>query len=182
MKLIDIILLVIILGGAIQGFRSGFIVELFSLLGVLLGVLGGFKLMGFAMVMLTRRFNIDEKVLPYVAFAVVFLVIVIVVGLLGRMIKESVKQTMLGGADQMAELRRLARGLRSQAAEPSGLKPQSIPFSQQGRSRLIGVQDLPIGRDDHNAWNATHPVEGLHQHGPFGRRVSQCDMRSHGHA
>ena len=102
MKLIDIILLVIILGGAIQGFRSGFIVELFSLLGVLLGVLGGFKLMGFAMLMLTRRFNIDEKVLPYVAFAVVFLVIVIVVGLLGRMIKESVKQTMLGGADQMA--------------------------------------------------------------------------------
>jgi membrane protein required for colicin V production len=102
LKLIDIILLVIILGGAIQGFRSGFIVELFSLLGVLLGVLGGFKLMGFAMLMLTRRFNIDEKVLPYVAFAVVFLVIVIVVGLLGRMIKESVKQTMLGGADQMA--------------------------------------------------------------------------------
>ena len=102
MKLIDIILLVIIVGGGIQGFRSGFIVELFSLLGVFLGVLGGFKLMGFAMVMLSRRFNIDEKVLPYVAFAVVFLVIVIVVGLLGRMIKESVKQSLLGGVDQTA--------------------------------------------------------------------------------
>ncbi|MGC3948229.1 MAG: CvpA family protein [Chryseolinea sp.] len=102
MKLIDIILLVIVLLGAFQGFRSGFIVELFSLLGVFLGVLGGFKLMGIAMVMLNSRFNIDEKVLPYAAFAVVFIVIVIVVGLLGKMIKESVKQTLLGGADEIA--------------------------------------------------------------------------------
>lgn len=101
MKLIDIILLAIILGGAFQGFRSGFVVELFSLLGVFLGVLGGFKLMGNAMVMLNSRFNIDEKVLPYVAFAVVFVVIVIVVGLLGRMIKASVSQTFLGSADQI---------------------------------------------------------------------------------
>jgi len=102
LKLIDIILVVVILIGAIQGFKSGFIVELFSLLGVFLGVLGGFKLMGVAMVMLNNRFNIDEKVLPYVAFAVVFVVIVIVVGLLGRMIKASVSQTFLGSADQIA--------------------------------------------------------------------------------
>jgi membrane protein required for colicin V production len=102
LKLIDIILLVIILIGAFQGFKSGFVVELFSLLGVFLGVLGGFKLMGVAMVMLNSRFNIDEKVLPYVAFAVVFVVIVIVVGLLGRMIKASFNQTLLGGADQIA--------------------------------------------------------------------------------
>jgi len=102
LKLIDIILLVIVLAGAVQGFKSGFIVELFSLLGVFLGVLGGFKLMGVAMLMLNNRFNIDEKVLPYVAFAVVFVVIVIVVGLLGRMIKASVSQTLLGGADQIA--------------------------------------------------------------------------------
>lgn len=102
MKIIDIILLLIILGGAVQGFRSGFIVELFSLIGIFLGVLGGFKLMGVAMVMLADRFNINEKVLPYVAFAVVFVVIVIVVGLLGQMIKASVSQALLGGADSLA--------------------------------------------------------------------------------
>ena len=102
MKIIDIVLLVIILVGAFQGFKSGFVVELFSLLGVFLGVLGGFKLMGVAMVMLNSRFNIDEKVLPYVAFAVVFVVIVVVVGLLGKMIKASFKQTLLGGVDQIA--------------------------------------------------------------------------------
>ena len=100
MKAIDIILLLIIIVGAVQGFRSGFVVELFSLLGVFLGILGGFKLMGVAMVMMAGRFNINEKVLPYAAFAVVFVVIVIIVGLLGRMIKESVRQTVLGGADQ----------------------------------------------------------------------------------
>ena len=36
-----------------------------------------------------------------VPMPVVFVVIVIIVGLLGKMIKESVKQTMLGGADQI---------------------------------------------------------------------------------
>lgn len=102
MKVIDIILLLIVIGGAVHGFRSGFIVELFSLLGILLGVLGGFKLMGIAMVMLADRFNINEKVLPYVAFAVVFVVIVIVVGLVGQMIKASLSQALLGGVDSLA--------------------------------------------------------------------------------
>lgn len=102
MKLIDIILLIIVLAGAVQGYRSGFIVELTSLVGVFLGVLGGFKLMGLAMVMLNSRFNMDEKILPYVAFAIVFVVIVIVVGLLGQMVKASVSKTLLGNADQMA--------------------------------------------------------------------------------
>jgi len=100
LKVIDFILLLIVVIGAIQGYRSGFVVELFSLLGVFLGIIGGFKLMGIAMVMLAGRFNIDEKVLPYVAFAVVFVVIVVIVGLLGQMIKSSVRQTTLGGADQ----------------------------------------------------------------------------------
>lgn len=102
MKLIDIILVVFILAGAIQGYRSGFLVELFSLLGVFLGIVGGFKLMGIAMVMLESKFNIDEKVLPYIAFAVVFVVIVVVVGLLGQMIKAAVSKTLLGPADQIA--------------------------------------------------------------------------------
>jgi len=101
LKIIDIILLLIVAGGAVQGFRSGFLVELFSLLGVFLGILGGFKLMGNAMVMLGSRYNIDEKVLPYIAFGVVFVVIVVVVGLVGQMIKASVSQSILGGADQL---------------------------------------------------------------------------------
>jgi membrane protein required for colicin V production len=76
--------------------------ELFSLLAVILGILGGFKLMGIAMVFLDNKFNIDEKVLPYIAFAVVFFIILIGVNLLGRLVKATVSKTFLGSVDQVA--------------------------------------------------------------------------------
>lgn len=99
---IDIAFAVFILLGGYHGYKAGFLLELFSLLAVVLGVLGGFKLMGWTMVLLADRFNVDEKVLPYVAFAVVFLLIVIVVNLLGKLIKASVDKSFLGSVDQAA--------------------------------------------------------------------------------
>ena len=51
---IDIALCIFILIGAYHGYKAGFLLELFSLVAVVLGVLGGFKLMGWAMVLLGR--------------------------------------------------------------------------------------------------------------------------------
>ncbi len=102
MKGIDIILIIFFIIGAFQGYKSGFLLELFSLLAVVLGILGGFKLMGYAMVLLDNKFNIDEKVLPYIAFAVVFIIIVIGVNLLGKIVKASVSKSFLGSIDQLA--------------------------------------------------------------------------------
>lgn len=102
MSIIDIALLIFIALGAYGGYKDGFVVEIFSLIGIVLGVLGGFKLMGWAMVRLADRFNIDEKVLPYVAFGVVFIAIVVAVSLTARLIKASFNKTLLGAADQAA--------------------------------------------------------------------------------
>lgn len=99
---VDIALVVFILIGAYSGFKQGFLMELFSLLAIFLGVLGGFKLMGWAMVLLADRFNVDQKVLPYFAFAAVFVGIVIVVNLIGKMLKLSVDKSFLGRMDQAA--------------------------------------------------------------------------------
>jgi membrane protein required for colicin V production len=76
--------------------------ELFSLVAILLGVLGGFKLMGYAMVYLSDEFDMDRKFLPYVAFGVVFIVILIVVRLVGKILKMSIDKTFLGQVDQAA--------------------------------------------------------------------------------
>lgn len=102
MKGFDILLAVIILIGIVNGYKSGFVLELFSLLAVILGILGGFKLMGLGMIYLNNHFNIDEKFLPYAAFGLVFVIIVIVVNLLGRAIKASVSKSLLGSVDQVA--------------------------------------------------------------------------------
>jgi membrane protein required for colicin V production len=87
--------------GAIRGYREGFVMEIISLLAIFLGVLAGFKLLGNARILLNSRFDINQSILPYVAFAVVFLIIVIVVNLFGKLIKASIGKSFLGGIDQL---------------------------------------------------------------------------------
>ena len=76
--------------------------ELFSFAALLLGVLGAFKLLGSAMIFLDDQFQISKTLLPYVAFALVFIAIVIAVRLLGKLIKLSIDKTFLGSLDRAA--------------------------------------------------------------------------------
>ena len=102
MSTVDIVLIVLLLIGAVGGYREGFLMELFSLAALVLGILGAFKLMGYAIVLLADEFNINETILPYVAFAVVFIAILIAVRMLGKLIKISIDRTFLGRIDQVA--------------------------------------------------------------------------------
>ena len=102
MSTVDIVLAVIILIGALSGYREGFLMELFSFAAILLGVLGAFKLMGYAMILLADEFDINETILPYLAFALVFIAILIAVRLLGKLLKVSIDKTFLGHVDQAA--------------------------------------------------------------------------------
>lgn len=102
MNLLDGILAVIMLVGAVSGYQKGFLYSLFSLLAVFLGILGGFKLMGIVMVKLSVYYEIDEQILPYAAFGIVFLIIVTVVRMLGSLLQSSLEKTVLGNADKFA--------------------------------------------------------------------------------
>jgi membrane protein required for colicin V production len=99
---LDIALVLLMIIGAVSGYKQGFLMELIALVGILLGILIGFKLMGTAMLLLDQKFNIDESVLPYVAFGVVFIIVVILVALLGRAMKASIDKSFLGRVDQAA--------------------------------------------------------------------------------
>lgn len=101
MSTVDIVLILILLVGAFAGYRKGFLSEFFTLLGIVLGVLAGFKLMGAAMLMLDEHYNINESVLPYVAFGAVFLLVVIGVTLLGKIFKSTLEKTLLGSVDKL---------------------------------------------------------------------------------
>ena len=97
----DLLLLIIFIIGSYYGYKGGFLIELFSILSIILGVLGGFKLMGYVMVYLQDEFHADKATLPYIAFIIVFVAIVIVVRLIGRMFKLSVDKTFLGSMDKI---------------------------------------------------------------------------------
>lgn len=102
MSTVDIALTAMILLGAFFGYREGFLMELFSFAAIVLGVLGAFKLMGYAMVWLAAEFDINKTILPYLAFAVVFIVILIAVKMVGKILKVSIDKTFLGRVDQAA--------------------------------------------------------------------------------
>ena len=102
MNALDLILIVFFVIGMASGYRKGFLVSLFSLLAIFLGIIVSFKFMGAAMLTLNDHYNIDEKILPYVAFAVVFILVLIAVNLLGKLFKSSLDKTLLGSIDQLA--------------------------------------------------------------------------------
>lgn len=100
----DIFLVIALAIGAFNGYREGFLMELFLLIAIVLGIFGGFKLMGEGMILLQDKFNADTKVLPYISFGIIFIVIVIGVTLIGRLLKHSIDKTFLGRMDQIMGL------------------------------------------------------------------------------
>ena len=78
--------------------------ELFSLLAIVLGIFGGFKLMGEGMVLLHDKYNADQSTLPYISFALIFLIIVLVVTMIGKAIRHSIDKSFLGKMDQVMGL------------------------------------------------------------------------------
>lgn len=99
MNKLDIFFLIAVLIGAYSGYKNGFLMGLISLVAIILGILGGFKLMSLGMELLHRHFNADQSVLPYLSFILIFVLIVVAVHLIGRMIKASIDKTFLGRLD-----------------------------------------------------------------------------------
>jgi membrane protein required for colicin V production len=67
-----------------------------------LGVFIGFKLMGTGAEYLRKEFNADTTFLPYLSFAIIFIVVLVLVSFLGRRIKNSLDKTFLGTVDAVA--------------------------------------------------------------------------------
>ena len=65
--------------GAWSGYREGFLMEVISLVGIILGIFLGFKLMGEGMLLLEEKFNADRSTLPYISFGIIFMIVVILV-------------------------------------------------------------------------------------------------------
>lgn len=104
MSTIDIILLVPLIFGAYQGFKKGFLLEVIAILAFVLAIVGGFKLLHIGMDMLNDNFNISGKLLPYIAFVIIFLAIILGINLLGKALKKIIDLTLLGTVDNLAGL------------------------------------------------------------------------------
>lgn len=104
MNFIDILIVLPVVYGAWTGFRKGFIVEIFMLLALLVGVYAGVHLSDQATIILRDNLNVEWKYLPTVAFIVVFLMVGAMVFFLGKVVEKLVDFTGLKLLNKMAGL------------------------------------------------------------------------------
>lgn len=100
MEVIDLLLAIPLIYGLYRGFRKGFLMEVVNILALVLALIGGFKLMDQAMVVLVDIFGKPGPFLPFLAFLLVFIGIVLGVNILGRAMKGLIGLTILGSIDK----------------------------------------------------------------------------------
>lgn len=101
-RMIDIGLLMLLTWGGVNGYNRGFLVELLSVASFALSGLISVKLLD-PIAAICVRWSADwGRILPYVAFILIFFVTVIGINLLGRLLKHLIQSTLLGNLDKMA--------------------------------------------------------------------------------
>lgn len=102
MALIDIILGALLLFGLIRGFMKGLFVEVASLVALIAGVYGAIHFSNFAAEFLDSSLDWDEKYINIVAFAITFVIIVLVIALAGKALTKLANFAALGILNKLA--------------------------------------------------------------------------------
>jgi membrane protein required for colicin V production len=95
MNLIDILILVPIAIAVYRGFKRGFIIELFTLLAILVGIYVGIHFSDFTANWLKETFEWNSPYLPVVAFTVTFLAVGALIYFGGKVLEQMIKVVQL---------------------------------------------------------------------------------------
>lgn len=98
---VDVIVLALLIWGAYKGYKKGLILEIVGILAFGLGILLALKLLQWGKDFLQQYFDLEESLLPYISFFVLFALIVIGVNLLGSSLKKVLHLTFLGTVDSI---------------------------------------------------------------------------------
>jgi membrane protein required for colicin V production len=101
MNYLDIIIIVLLVALAIQGYRRGLIKSLASLAALVLGIWGGIKLSGYVADVLVRHIDIKQEYLFVIGFIVVFIVVVILVSLVGKFLDNIASMAALSTVNKL---------------------------------------------------------------------------------
>ncbi len=102
MPVVDIILLIILIFGAWSGYRKGLMLEIVAIAAFVLAVIGGFKLLDITMNIVSSFYGGFGTFLPVVAFFLIFVLVILVVNLAGKVLKKVIDWTPLGFLDNVA--------------------------------------------------------------------------------
>jgi len=94
--IIDICILVPVLWGMFKGFKRGLIIELCTLMALILGVYGAVTFGAMGSDYLQETFNTDPRVSRVLGFALLFVLIVVLVFVFGKILEGLIKLVALG--------------------------------------------------------------------------------------
>ena len=99
--LIDFTFAALILLAIIKGYQKGLILAVFSIIAFIIGLAAALKLSAVVADHLKESVNVSAKWLPFIAFALVFFVVVLLVRLGAKLIEKTFQAVMLGWLNRL---------------------------------------------------------------------------------
>jgi membrane protein required for colicin V production len=95
MNFIDLLILVPLLLAAWKGFKRGFIIEIFIVLALLVGIYCGIHFSDYTSELIKDKLNVSSIYLPLISFALTFIVIAVGIYFTGKMLEKVIKIAQL---------------------------------------------------------------------------------------
>lgn len=104
MNVLDTILLLCFVPAVIGGLRKGFIAQVIAIVSLLLGIWLSFRFSSIVTGWLSTWIQTSENILNIISFAVIFIVVILVLGIVGRLLEATVKIILLGWLNKLLGL------------------------------------------------------------------------------
>lgn len=101
MSIIDIILLLLLILGAYLGYQKGLLMELVNTGSLILGVIIGLKYWEKGAVLVQKQFENIPNFLHIIGFIIVFIAVLLLVRLIGKIVKLTLNKSFLGTLDNL---------------------------------------------------------------------------------
>lgn len=96
MNIIDVIIVIFLIWGAVKGFIDGFVVQSLTLVALVLGIWAGVEFSDVLAGFISQHFSIKGKLLPAFSFAIIFLFILIAMHFVSKLLTQFLGKVMLG--------------------------------------------------------------------------------------
>jgi membrane protein required for colicin V production len=99
--LIDFAFAVLLIMAIIKGYQKGLVLAVFSIIAFIVGLAAALKLSTVVAAYLKDSISVSAKWRPFIAFAVVFLIVVLLVRLGAKLVERSIQAVLLGWVNRI---------------------------------------------------------------------------------
>ena len=99
--ILDIIFIIIVILAMFRGYQRGLIVGVFSFVALIIGLAAAMKLSTVVAGYIGKAVKVSEQWLPLIAFAVIFLIVVLLVRAVAAIMERTVQFAMLGWVNRL---------------------------------------------------------------------------------